>query len=71
MISNGNPWNGFFYPTLTLIIDSYILLCKHILYLIIQFSKVKNFDDLNFHPCTCISVPFGSGCKVGDFVNKK
>ena len=24
---NGDPWDGFFYPTLTLMIDSYITLC--------------------------------------------
>ena len=25
MMPNGDPWDGFFYPTLTLMIDSYIL----------------------------------------------
>ena len=29
MMLNGDHWDGFFYPTLTLVIDSYILLQKN------------------------------------------
>ena len=28
----GDPWDGFFYPTLTLMIDSYSIIKKHLSY---------------------------------------
>ena len=43
---NGDPWDGFFFPTLTLMIDSYILAQ-------IQRSFQKNIPTLTL----CVLVP--------------
>ena len=55
-MSNGDPWDGFFYPILTLMIDSYILLCIHVASI---KTRLKNENMITYAQTPLINVHVG------------
>ena len=50
VMPKGDPWDGFFYPTLTLMIDSYTIQEIHV-------TRTTKMDQLRFHKASADKIP--------------